>query len=164
MLSRSLTFVCVACCFQWLCWDIFYWSQRPFSYNTPEVWKYFFSYPLCLKSYLSHWCFSTHFMCYYRSISHDWLVTHIDPCFSPPPSCGSWGTSKKGRRCLSRNVLSVTRWQRMDATRWDPICGVCLGGRQDRHLASLIHRPTLIKVCAVYQSPHWSLNLAFCKH
>lgn len=73
-------------------------------------------------------------------------MTALIAILSSPPSCWSWGTSPKGSRRLSRNVPSVTRWTKRGATRWAPTCGVCLGGRQDRRLASPIHRPTSIKV------------------
>lgn len=58
----------------------------------------------------------------------------------------SWGTSIKARRFLSRNVPSVTQWQRGDPTRWDPTCGVCLEERRDNHPAIHIRGPTLKKV------------------
>lgn len=57
-----------------------------------------------------------------------------------------WGTLPKGRRYLSRDVPSVTLWQRRGATRWDPTCGVCLVGRRDKRKATHIHRLTLKKV------------------
>lgn len=68
------------------------------------------------------------------------------PIISTATSCWSWVTSRKGRRRLYRNVHSVTQWKTGAATKWDPTCGVYLGGRQDRLPATATHRPTSIKV------------------